>query len=212
MIRVIIADDHPLVRKGIAQLVREAGDMEVAYECEGYACVARALREHQADVLLLDVDMPGKSGLEVLKLVRSQHPGLQVLMFSMHPENQYALRALKGGAAGYLTKSVAPQTLLEGIRSAARGARYITPALALALAEHVAEGSAEDRPRHEALSDREFQTLRLIASGRKLGEIAAALSLSPKTVSVYRARLLDKLGARSTAELTRYAVEHKLLG
>jgi DNA-binding NarL/FixJ family response regulator len=211
MTRVIIADDHPLVRKGLAQLIAETDDMRVLAEAEGYASVMSALRKHDADVLLLDVDLPGKNGLEILKAVRSQHPKVQVVMLSMYPEDQYGLRALKGGAAGYLTKCAAPQTVLEAIRSAARGVKYVTPALAQALAEHVAAGSGDARPRHETLSDREFQTLRLIASGKKLADIAEALALSPKTVSVYRARLMEKMDLRSNAELTRYAVEQDLL-
>lgn len=211
MIRVLIADDHPMVRKGLAQLVSEAGDMLVAGEADGYAAVVRVLREHDADVMLLDVEMPGKNGIEVLKAVRRTHPRLQVLMFSMYPEEQYAVRALRAGAAGYLTKRTSPQTVLEAIRNASRGRKYVTPEVALALAERISEDDQDARPPHEQLSDREFQTLRLIASGRKLGEIAGALALSPKTVSVYRARLLEKMGMKTNAELTRYAVERRLL-
>ena len=211
MIRVLIADDHPMVRKGIAQMVAETDDLESAGEAENYASVSRILRQERVDVLLLDVDMPGKNGLDILKAVHHSHPKLQVLIFSMYPEEQYAVRALKAGAAGYLTKSTAPQKVLEAIRGAARGRKYVSPELAQTLALRVSEDLAGGRLAHETLSDREFQTLRYIAGGRKLAEIAAAMSLSPKTVSVYRARLLEKMKLRNNAELTRYAILNQLV-
>lgn len=211
MIRVLIADDHPMVRKGLAQMVAETDDLESAGEAENYASVSRILRQQKVDVLLLDVDMPGKNGLDILKAVHHSHPKLQVLMFSMYPEEQYAVRALKAGAAGYLTKNTAPQKVLEAIRNAARGRKYVSPELAQTLALRVAEDLTGGRLAHETLSDREFQTLRFIASGKRLAEIAAAMSLSPKTVSVYRARLLEKMKLRNNAELTRYAVLNQLV-
>lgn len=211
MIRVLIADDHPMVRKGLAQMVAESGDLECAGEAGDAASVFRVLREKAVDVLLLDVEIPGRNGLEVLKAVRRSHPKLQVLMFSMYPEEQYAVRALKAGAAGYLNKNTSPQKILDAIRSAARGRKYVSPALAQTLAARISEDFAEERPAHEALSDREFQTLRCIASGKKLAEIAAEMSLSPKTVSVYRARLLEKMKLRNNAEITRYAIRNRLV-
>jgi DNA-binding NarL/FixJ family response regulator len=209
MIRIAIADDHAIVRRGMRQVVAEDGEIEVVGEAGDYAELTRLLRERECDVLLLDIAIPGKNGIEILKAVRARDPKLKVLILSMYPEEQYALRALKAGAAGYLNKSSAPEKLLDAIRQVASGRRYITPQFAEALAASIAQPA--DRPPHELLSDREFQTLRLIASGRKLSEVAAELSLSPKTVSVYRARVLEKLKLRTNAELTRYAVENGLL-
>jgi DNA-binding NarL/FixJ family response regulator len=211
MIRVLIADDHPMVRKGLSQMVAETEDLESAGEAENYASVSRTLRQKPVDVLLLDVEMPGKNGLEILKAVRHSYPKLQVLMFSMYPEEQYAVRALKAGAAGYLTKNTPPQKVLEAIRNAARGRKYISPELAQTLALRISDDATDGRLAHETLSDREFQTLRFIASGKKLAEIAADMSLSPKTVSVYRARLLEKMKLRNNAELTRYAIMNQLV-
>jgi DNA-binding NarL/FixJ family response regulator len=212
VIRVLIVDDHPMVRRGLVELIHECEDMKLVGEADGYAAVTKALREGEIDVMLLDVDMPGKNGIEVLKVVKQAHPKVHVLMFSMYPEEQYAVRALKAGASGYLTKSTSPQDVLEAIRNAARGKKYITPELAQTLAEHVSDEKRDGtRLPHEYLSDREFQTLRLIAAGKKLSEIAAELVLSPKTVSVYRSRVLEKMNARNNADLTRYAMQHKLL-
>jgi DNA-binding NarL/FixJ family response regulator len=201
-----------MVRRGLVELISECEDMKLVGEADGYAAVNKALREHEIDVMLLDVDMPGKNGIEVLKVVKQTHPKVHVLMFSMYPEEQYAVRALKAGAAGYLTKSTSPQDVLEAVRNAAKGKKYITPELAQTLAEHVSDEKREGaRLPHEYLSDREFQTLRMIASGKKLSEIAAELVLSPKTVSVYRSRVLEKMNARNNADLTRYAIQHKLV-
>lgn len=211
MIRVLIADDHPMVRKGLSQMVAESEDLESAGEAENYASVSRALRQTPVDVLLLDVEMPGKNGLDILKALKCSHPKLQVLMFSMYPEEQYAVRALKAGAAGYLTKNTPPQKVLDAIRNAARGRKYISPELAQTLASRISEDITDGRLAHEILSDREFQTLRFIAGGKKLAEIAADMSLSPKTVSVYRARLLEKMKLRNNAELTRYAIRNQLV-
>jgi len=209
MIRVVIADDHAIVRRGMRQVLEEAGDVQVVGEASGYAELSALLRERDCDVLVLDIAMPQKDGMDVLRSVRALHPRVHVLMVSMYPEEQYALRALRAGAAGYLNKASAPEKLREAVRAVALGRRYLTAEVAELLAERMTHPS--ERPPHELLSDREFQTLRLIASGRKLSEIAAALALSPKTVSVYRARVLAKIGARSNAELTRYAIENRLL-
>lgn len=211
MIRVLIADDHPMVRKGLAQMVAESGILECAGEAENAAAVSRALRRDRVDVLLLDVDIPGKNGLDILKTVRRNHPNVQVLMFSMYPEEQYAVRALKAGAAGYLNKNTPPNKIIDALREAARGRKYVSPELAQALASRISEDTVEGRLPHESLSDREFQTLRCIAGGKKLAEIAAEMALSPKTVSVYRARLLEKMKLRNNADLTRYAIRNRLV-
>jgi DNA-binding NarL/FixJ family response regulator len=209
MIRLVIVDDHAIVRRGMRQLVAEAGDMEVVGEAADYGELAALLRTCECDVLLLDIAIPGKNGIDILKALRERYPRIRVLVLSMYPEDQYGMRSLRAGAAGYLTKGSAPEKLLEAIRQVAAGRRFITPQFAETLAASVAEPDA--RAPHELLSDREFQTLRLIASGRKLSEVASDLSLSPKTVSVYRARVLEKLKLRTNAELTRYAVQNGLV-
>lgn len=209
MIRVFITDDHAIVRKGLRQIVADQSNMQIIGEGEHYADLSRSMRAHDFDVLLLDISMPGKNGIEILKLVKQQKPQVHVLMLSMYPEDQYAVRALKAGASGYLNKNSAPEKLVEAILTVARGKKYITPELAESLALHVAEDTS-GLP-HEKLSDREFQTLRMIASGKKLSEIAEELALSPKTVSVYRARILEKMNLRNNAELTHYAMKHALV-
>jgi DNA-binding NarL/FixJ family response regulator len=209
MTRVIVADDHPMVRRGLAQLIGESGEFRVVGEAGHYAAIMKILREQPADVLVLDIDMPGKSGIEIARLAHHEFPRLAVLMFSMHPESVYGVRALRAGAAGYVTKNAPAEQLLAAIRVVAAGKRYITPELATALAEAVSDDS--DRPAHETLSDREFETLKLIASGKRLSEIAEALALSPKTVSVYRARLLEKMKLKNNAELTHYALKQGLV-
>jgi len=210
MIRVVLADDHAVVRRGVRQILGDAGDIEVIGEAKDYAELSALLRDQACDVLVLDISMPGKNGIEVLKAMRERLPRLQVLILSMFPEDQYAVRALKAGAAGYVSKEAAPEKLVDAIRLAARGKKYITPEVAQALAVQLNQGAEPENP-HEALSDREYETLRLIASGKKLSEIAEAMALSPKTVSVYRARLLEKMKLRTNAELTHYAVKHGLV-
>jgi len=206
----VLADDHAVVRRGVRQILADAGDIEVVGEAKDYGELSNLLREQPCDVLVVDISMPGKNGIEVLKAVRERLPKIQVLILSMFPEDQYAVRALKAGAAGYVSKEAAPEKLVDAIRLAARGKKYITPEVAQALASQLTAGEAPENP-HEALSDREYETLRLIASGKKLSEIAEAMSLSPKTVSVYRARLLEKMKLRTNAELTHYAVKHGLV-
>lgn len=210
MIRVMIADDHALVRRGLKQIVHEAGDMQIVDEAEEWSGVQRMLKDGECDVLVLDVSMPGKNGIDILKLVHERLPKLPVLILSMFPEDQYATRALKAGASGYLTKDLAPEKLVEAIRTVVKGKRYITPEVAEMLATTLTEGPREDAL-HETLSDREFETLKLIAAGKRLSEIAEAMALSPKTVSVYRARMLEKMKLRNNAEITHYAVKHGLV-
>jgi two-component system invasion response regulator UvrY len=209
MIRILIADDHAIVRQGLKQILAAEQDFSVTGEAANHSEVMQQLRHQEFDVLLLDIAMPGKNGIETLKQGKLEFPKLPVLILSMYSEDQYAVRALKAGASGYLTKMAAADQLVEAIRQVTRGRKYITPELAQSLADSI--NRQHDAPTHELLSDREFQTLRLIASGKTLTQIGLALALSPKTVSVYRARLLAKLRMQSNAELTRYALENKLL-
>ncbi len=209
MIRVFVADDHAVVRRGVVQILEEAPDMVAAGEASTGREALRAMREHDCDVLVLDISMPDGGGLEVLKQLQTLKPNLPVLILSMYPEKQYALRALKAGAAGYLTKESAPNELIAAIRRVAEGGRYITQSLAERLADEL-EGEVEKEP-HQTLSDREYQVMTLLAAGKSITEIAEGLSLSVKTVSTYRARILEKLGLSSTAEIIRYALQRGLV-
>jgi two-component system invasion response regulator UvrY len=209
MIRVLIADDHAIVRQGLKLILSETDDLVVAGEADSGLNAIRLAREGNWDVALLDISMPDKNGIDVLKLIKSEHPRLPVLMLSMHPEEHYAIRALKAGASGYLTKQSAPALLVTAIRQVAGGRKYVSPELAEELANTL--GVDTERPLHEILSDREYQVLCLIASGKPLSDIADVLSLSAKTVSVYRARLLEKMKFRNNAELTHYAIKHQLV-
>lgn len=208
-IKVMLADDHAVVRRGLRQIIADSGDIEVIGEASDYAELTALMRRETCDVLVLDISMPGKNGIEILKIVHERQPKLPVLILSMYPEDQYALRALKAGAAGYVTKDSAPEKLVDAIRVLAKGKKYITPELAATLAERLT--APEDQAPHQTLSDREYETLRLIASGKKLSDIAEALALSPKTVSVYRSRLLEKMNLKNNAELTHYALKHGLV-
>lgn len=207
-IGVLICDDHPIVRSGLRTILNGAGDINVLGEAASYAELRGLLRGTSCQVLLLDIDMPGKSGMDVLVLVKAEYAALNVLMLSIYPEDQYAVRAIKSGASGYLNKNSAPEKLVEAVRTVATGRRFISPEVSVALAEAVA--GDHDVP-HKQLSNREFQVLRMIASGKRLSEIAAELALSPKTVSVYRARILEKMKLANNVELARYAVKHRLL-
>ena len=209
MIQVLIADDHAILRRGLAQIISEAGDMEVCAEAETGAQTVKLARENAVDVVLLDITMPDRNGLDTLKQLKKEKPKLSVLMLSMHPEETYALRAIKAGASGYLNKQSAPAQLVTAIRQVAGGRRYISPAVAEELAGTIADGS--DRPAHATLSDREYETMRLIASGKTLTEIAEEMHLSVKTVSVYRARVLQKMQLKNNAELTHYALKEQLV-
>jgi two-component system, NarL family, invasion response regulator UvrY len=209
MIRVLIADDHAIVRKGMRLIVSGHAGIDLCGEAADYGELMRLMRATPCDVLLLDIGMPGKNGIDILKIVREKHPKTHVLILSMYPEDQYAIRALKAGALGYLTKDSAPDRLVEAIQTVARGRRYITASIADMLASHLT-GNGDALP-HELLSDREFQTMRLIASGQQLSQIAESLSLSPKTVSVYRARLLEKMLLKNNAEITHYALKNGLV-
>ena len=209
MIRIIIADDHAIVRQGLRQMLAGMNDMELVGEARDAAELLELFRKQSCDVVVLDVSMPGRSGLEVLEELRSEHPHVAFLMLTMHPQGQYAVRALKAGAAGYLTKDSAPAELITAIRRVAAGGKYITAALAETLADYL--GSKTDKPPHESLSDREFEVLRRIGAGKTVSEIAEELFLSPNTISTYRARLLEKLNLRNNAELIHYAITNRLI-
>ena len=208
MIRVLIADDHAVVRRGMLQILEEAADMVAAGQASTGREVLQAVREHDYDVLVLDMAMPDGGGLEVLKQLQTLKPDLPVLILSMHPERQYAVRALKSGANGYLTKESVPDELIAAIRKVASGGKYVSQTLAEKLASELVR-EAEKEP-HQTLSDREFQVMTLLAAGKSITDVAEELSLSIKTISTYRARILDKLNLKSTAEIMRYAWEHKL--
>lgn len=207
-IRVLIADDHAIVRQGLRQILSDTPDLTVSGEAENGVQAVQMVRAGEWDVVLMDVSMPDRNGIDALKLIKKEHPRLPVLILSMYPEEQYAIRALKAGAAGYLTKQSAPELLVTAIRQVASGKKYVSPSLAEELANAIGDDS--ERPPHEKLSDREYQTLCMIASGKTPAEIAEALNLSVKTVSVYRARLLEKMNLRNNAELTHYGLKHGL--
>ncbi len=209
MIRVLIADDHAIVRRGLRQILDETSDIAVKGEAETGFQAIKIARQETFDVMLLDISLPDKNGVEVLKQIKHEHPKLAVLILSMHTEREFAVRALKAGASGYLTKQSAPAQLITAIRHVAAGKKYVSPALAEELAS--ALGTDIEQPLHETLSDREFQTLRLVASGKTLSVIATELRLSPKTISVYRSRLLEKLKLSNNSELTRYAIKNHLV-
>lgn len=210
MIRVLIADDHAILRRGLCQIIAETADLAVVGEAGNSAETLKFVREQSCDVVLLDISMPDRNGIETLKLIRKEKPRISVLMLSMHPENQYALRALRSGAAGYLNKQSAPMQLVHAVREVARGRKFLTPQVAEELADNLARGD-EQQQDHHALSNREFQTMCLIASGKTATEIADQLSLSVKTISAYRARILEKLGLRTNAEITHYAIKSGLV-
>ncbi|MEZ5727577.1 MAG: response regulator transcription factor [Burkholderiaceae bacterium] len=209
MIRVVIVDDHALVRRGLRETLVEAGGFEVVGEAGDYGELRQVLRTTEADVMLLDINLPGRSGLDVLKSLGETHTALRVIVLSQYPEDQYGIRALKAGAMAYLNKACEPATIVDAMRSVASGRKYVTPEISHALMESLT--TRQPDAAHDSLSNRELQTLVMIASGRKLSEIASALSLSPKTVSVYRARLQEKLGLKTNAEMATYAVRHQLI-
>lgn len=209
LIKVFIADDHAIVREGLKQILADTRDIVVAGEAENGVDAVKLFRKSGCHVVLLDISLPDKSGIDVLKQIKKEKPDLAVLMLSMHREDQYAIRSLKAGAAGYLTKQSAPKELVTAIRQVAGGLKYVSPALAQELANHL--GEDHEAPAHETLSDREYQTLTMIASGKTVGTIAKELSLSVKTVSEYRARLLAKMKLKNSAELTHYAIKNGLI-
>jgi DNA-binding NarL/FixJ family response regulator len=208
-IHVLIADDHAIVRQGLKQILSETDDLVVTGEADDGAEALQLARQQPWDVFLLDVSMPNRNGIDTLKQLKKEFPRLPVLILSMHPEEQYAVRALKAGAAGYLTKQSAPEQLVTAIRQVAGGKKYVSAAVAQQLVEALADDS--DKLPHERITDREYQVLVMIAAGNPLTQIAESLNLGVATVSTYRARLLEKMGLRSTAELIRYGLENRLV-
>jgi two-component system invasion response regulator UvrY len=208
--RVLIADDHAVFRRGLKETIGEAFPKVTFGEAKTAQETVECVRRQDWEIVILDISMPGKSGLDILDDVRRLRPKLPVLFLSMHPEEQYARRALKSGAAGYLTKDSIPEELKEAVRRILTGGRYVSATLAERLAFDLRKGA--DTPLHELLSTREFQVLRMIASGKSVKEIANDISLSVKTVSTYRARILQKTGMKTTAELIRYALQTQLVG
>jgi len=209
MIRVLIADDHPLVRSGLRQILAPEPDFAVPGEATDSEQAVKRVDEQSWDVVLLDISMPGRGGLDALREIRRRRPTLPILILSMHSEDQFAIRAIRAGASGYLTKVHSPGEVIQAIRRVVTGKKYVTPALAEALADAVESGNP--RPLHEGLSDREFQVMREIGAGKTVSQIAADISLSVKTVSTYRARALEKMSMRTNAELTRYAIQNGLV-
>ena len=209
MIRVVLADDHTIVREGLKQLLTATGDLEVVGEAQNGHEVIERIRALDFDLLLLDMSMPGKSGIELIRQVRAERPKLRILVLSMHEEHQYAVRAIRAGAAGYLTKESASRQLVDAIRKVASGGAFISSEVA----QQLALGAMPDAqgPRHEALTDREFQVFLLVAGGKSVSDIAAQLNLSVKTVSTHKANILLKMGMSTQAELIRYALSNRLL-
>jgi len=208
-IKVIVVDDHAILRSGIQQILATTEQIEVIAEAENAAEAIKLSREVKADVMLLDISLPDRSGIDALKHIKRDSPKLSVLMLSMYMEGQYAVRALKSGASGYLCKHSASNELINAIKTLAKGKKYITPEVAEILAEQLDEEKVKSP--HEALSDREFQTMILISSGFSVSEIAQKLALSVKTVSMYRTRLLEKMHLRHNADITHYAVRNQLV-
>jgi len=209
MIRVLVADDHPLIRSGLKQILAQEPDVAVLGEAGDSEQLLELLEQQAWDVVLLDITMPGRGGLDALHEIRRRRPALPVLVLSVHAEEQFALRAIKAGASGYLSKTDPPSEIVRAIRKVVSGKKYVSATLAETLANAIESGS--DRPPHESLSDREFQVMCKMASGRTVSQIAVEISLSVKTVSTYRARVLEKMNMRTNAELTRYAIQNGLV-
>ena len=209
MLRILIVDDHAIVRQGLKQILADTPDMVVAGEASnGQEALNEALKSHY-DVVCLDISMPGRSGLDILKELRSQNYEFPILVLSMHPEEQYAIRVLRAGGSGYITKESAPDELVTAIRKVASGGIYVRSSLAEILALYLETGA--EGPLQQALSDREYQVMCMIASGKTGKDIARELSLSPKTISTYRSRILEKMKMKNDAELTHYAVQNGLV-
>jgi len=209
MVKILIADDHAVVREGLKQILSESSDMVVTAEASTGPEVLEKIGKDDFDLVVLDIAMPGRGGLDILKEIKNKKPRLPVLILSMYPEEQYAVRVLKAAASGYMTKESAPHELVKAIQQISKGKKYVSPSLAekLALDLEITTG----RPLHESLSDREYQVMCMIASGKTLKEIAEQLSLSIKTISTYRSRILEKMNMKSNAELTHHAIKNRLV-
>jgi two-component system invasion response regulator UvrY len=208
-VNIIVCDDHPIVREGLARIMGAEADVQSVHEADCAQRLLDIVRDGPCDLVVLDVGLPGRGGLDVLRQLRQERPRLPVLMLSVHAADQYAVRALRAGASGYLTKDLAPEELIKAIRTVTRGHKYLTADVAERLARDLHQPS--DRPRHDVLSEREFEVFVLIAAGRTVKEIAGELCLSDKTISTYRARILDKLDLKSNAEIVRYGVREGLV-
>ncbi len=209
MTNILIADDHALIREGLKKILKGQPDFAIAGEARNALELFECLDELPVDLVLLDISMPGESGLDALKDVKQKHPRLPVLILSVHPEHRFAVRALRAGAAGYITKDSAVEELVQAIRKIITGGKYVSSSLAEQLVEELETGG--DKPLHETLSDREFQVMRMIAAGKTRNEIAQELSISLSTVNTYRNRILEKMRMQTNTELTRYAIEHGLI-
>lgn len=211
MIKILIADDHPLVREGLKKILAEETDIRVVCEAGDSQEIFLKLQKHDLDVVVMDLSMPGKGGLEILKEIKRHFPRLPVLILSMHPEERFALRTIRAGAAGYITKESVPQVLVQAIRQVVQGRKYITPAVAEQLALDINTSTSAAEAPHETLSDREFHILRLIASGKSVREIAEQLFLSESSVRTYRSRILEKMNLQTDIDITQYAIRNQLI-
>jgi len=209
MIKILVVDDHALIRKGIKQLLEDNHDVQVAGEAESGIQAINMMRKNHFDLVLLDISLPDKHGMDVLKQLKSEQPDIKIIVLSMYPEDQYGVRTLKAGAMGYINKQSAPEKLVGAIRHVISGKKYISEALSEQLLNNLI-GESQDLM-HQSLSNREYQTLCLMSSGKSLTEIAEIMKLSPKTVSVYRARMLEKMGFKNNAEAVHYAIAHHLV-
>ena len=209
MTKILIVDDHAIVRDGLRLIIGDVPDMEAAGEARNGNEVLEKVRRDCYDLVLLDISLPGMDGLEVLKILKREKPDLPVLILSMHPEEQYAVRAFKAGASGYLTKEGASKELIAAIRKVSRGEKYVTPSLAQKLALYL--DTVSEKPLHEKLSDREYQVMLLLVSGKQTREIAEELALSIKTIGTYKTRILEKMRMKNTTELTLYAIKNGLV-
>jgi two-component system, NarL family, invasion response regulator UvrY len=209
MIKIMIVDDHAIVREGLKQIVRQTDDMEVVAEAENGSDMLKILQEKTFDIVLLDISIPGRNGIDYLKDVKQLKPDLPVLILSMHPEEQFAMRALTAGAAGYLTKKSASRELIAAIRKVADGRKYVSPEFADKILMELDKDA--EKPPYKRLSNREFEVMRRIASGETISEIAEGLNLSVQTISTYRSRILDKMNLKTSAELTYYAIKNGLV-
>ena len=209
MLKILIADDHPIVREGLKQILADEPDMEIVGEAGNGQGVVDFMWHNECDVVLLDISMPGRGGLDVIKELKQERPKLAILILSMHPEDQFAVRALRAGASGYLTKASASDELVKAVRKVSVGGKYISPSTAEMLADQI-DQNGSTLP-HERLSDREYQVMLMLASGKTVKEIADELCLSVKTISTYRSRILEKTKVKNNAQLTIYAVKHHLL-
>ena len=209
MIKILIADDHAIVRKGLKQIISEKGDMCIVEETDNGFDALNKISEKEFDIVLLDISMPGGNGIDILKQLKRIKPKMPVLMLSVHPEEQYAVRAIKAGASGYLTKKSAPDELIAAIRSISKGKKYVNSSIAEELIYELEVNS--EKPNHRVLSDREYQVMCLFGLGKKLNEIASELCLSVQSISTYRSRILEKMNMNTTAEVIRYAIKNGLV-